>query len=59
MPNENTQKKPNGNDSGLNFKAQLWAAADKMRGRMDASSKLARMNLAIRGFDANLHCEFP
>ncbi len=26
-----------GNDSGLNFEAQLWAAADKMRGHMDAS----------------------
>ena len=25
------------NDSGLNFEAQLWAAADKMRGHMDAS----------------------
>jgi type I restriction-modification system DNA methylase subunit len=24
-------------DSGLNFEAQLWAAADKMRGHMDAS----------------------
>src|SRR3954465_5812304 len=89
------------NDSGLNFEAQLWAAADKMRGHMDASEykhvclgliflkyisdafeekreqllfgfadpksewfikvefnyttwKLARMNLAIRGIDANL-----
>lgn len=29
--------KSNGNDSGLNFEAQLWAAADKMRGHMDAS----------------------
>src|SRR5204862_2100803 len=29
--------KPTGNDSGLNFEAQLWAAADKMRGHMDAS----------------------
>ena len=27
----------NANDSGLNFEAQLWAAADKMRGHMDAS----------------------
>ena len=23
-----------GNDSGLDFEAQLWAAADKMRGHM-------------------------
>ena len=30
-----TQKTANG--SGLNFEAQLWAAADKMRGHMDAS----------------------
>ena len=30
-------KKSNANDSGLNFEAQLWAAADKMRGHMDAS----------------------
>src|SRR5258706_16332605 len=37
MAKANTQKKPNGNDSGLNFEAQLWAAADKMRGHMDAS----------------------
>ena len=29
--------KSNGNDSGLNFEAPLWAAANKMRGRMDAS----------------------
>ena len=49
---------------GLDFKAQLWAAADKMRGHMDASEykhvclgltwKLARMNLTIRGIAANL-----
>ena len=25
------------NDSGLDFEAQLWAAADKMRGHLDAS----------------------
>ena len=25
------------NGSALNFEAQLWAAADKMRGHMDAS----------------------
>ena len=29
--------KPRATDSGLNFEAQLWAAADKMRGHMDAS----------------------
>jgi len=28
--------KKNTNDSGPNFEAQLWAAADKMRGHMDA-----------------------
>jgi type I restriction enzyme M protein len=27
----------NSNDSGLNFQALLWAAADKIRGHMDAS----------------------
>lgn len=37
MPKANNQKKSNGTDSGLNFEAQLWAAADKMRGHMDAS----------------------
>ena len=37
MTKTSTQKKSNGNDSGLNFEAQLWAAADKMRGHMDAS----------------------
>jgi type I restriction enzyme M protein len=30
-----TQKTANG--SALDFEAQLWAAADKMRGHMDAS----------------------
>ena len=31
MAKGNTQQKPGGNDSGLNFEAQLWAAADKTR----------------------------
>jgi hypothetical protein len=35
MAKENTQNKTNG--SNLDFEAQLWAAADKMRGHMDAS----------------------
>ena len=35
MPKLNNQKQANG--STLNFKAQLRAAADKMRGHMDAS----------------------
>src|SRR5881398_2510532 len=35
MAKGNHQKQSN--DSGLNFEAQLWAAADKMRGHMDAS----------------------
>ena len=28
-------QKSNGNDSSPNFEAQLWAAADKMRGHID------------------------
>jgi hypothetical protein len=32
MPKPRNQKHTN--DSGLNFEAQLWAAADKMRGHM-------------------------
>ena len=36
MKKGNGSKTPN-HDSGLNFEAQLWAAADKMRGHMDAS----------------------
>ena len=35
MPKSNNQKPANG--SGLEFAAQLWAAADKMPGHMDAS----------------------
>jgi type I restriction enzyme M protein len=35
MAKGNSQKKTNGSD--LDFEAQLWAAADKMRGHMDAS----------------------
>jgi type I restriction enzyme M protein len=35
MAKGNNKKQPN--DSGLNLEAQLWAAADKMRGHMDAS----------------------
>jgi type I restriction enzyme M protein len=35
MAKTNTQKQANG--SALDFEAQLWAAADKMRGHMDAS----------------------
>jgi hypothetical protein len=31
------KKSSSSNDSGLNFEAQLWAAADKMRWHMDAS----------------------
>ena len=30
------QKKSNGSDSSLNFEAQLWTAADKMRAQVDA-----------------------
>ncbi len=32
-----TKKTKNGNGATLDFEAQLWAAADKMRGHMDAS----------------------
>jgi len=32
-----SSKNQKSNDSNLNFEAQLWAAADKMRGHMDAS----------------------
>ena len=35
MAKSNNQKQSNG--SALDFEAQLWAAADKMRGHMDAS----------------------
>ena len=28
-------KKSNGNRTNLGFEAKLWAAADKMRGRLD------------------------
>ena len=35
MSEENIQK--SAKDFGLNFEAQVWAAADKMRGHMDAS----------------------
>ena len=35
MAKSNNQKTANG--SNLDFEAQLWAAADKMRGHMDAS----------------------
>ncbi len=35
MAKENTRKKPN--RGPLDFEARLWAAADKMRGHMDAS----------------------
>jgi hypothetical protein len=35
MARVNDQKQ--GNGSALGFEAQLWAAADKMRGHMDAS----------------------
>ena len=37
MTKVSAKKTPKTTDSGLNFEAQLWAAADKMRGHMDAS----------------------
>jgi len=52
MAKGKTQKQSDG--SALDFEAQLWAVADKMRGYMDTTWKLTWMNLAIRGIDANL-----
>jgi hypothetical protein len=62
MPKSTKQKEKSANSSGLDFEAQLWAAADKMRGHMDASEykhswvkfRNLQMKLAIRGIDANL-----
>ena len=36
MPKEQSSQ-ARSNSSGLDFEAQLWAAADKLRGHMDAS----------------------
>jgi hypothetical protein len=52
MAKGKTQKPANG--SNLDFEAQPWAVADKMCGHMEAAWKLARMNPAISGFDADL-----
>ena len=48
MPKPQNQKQTN--DSGLNFEAQLWAAADKMRGHMDAS-EYKHVCLGLRRID--------
>ena len=45
MAKEIRQKSSAG--SALDFEAQLWAAADKMRGHMDASES-AKLEKAIR-----------
>ncbi len=37
MPAKKTNKTKNNNGATLDFRAQLWAAADKLRGHMDAS----------------------
>ncbi len=37
MPPKKNNKTKNGNGATLDFEAQLWAAADKLRGHMDAS----------------------
>jgi type I restriction enzyme M protein len=37
MPSKKTGKTKNGNGAILDFEGQLWAAADKLRGHMDAS----------------------
>jgi type I restriction enzyme M protein len=52
MAKGKTQKPANG--SNLDFEAQLWGVADKRHGHMEAAWKLARMNPAIPGFDADL-----
>jgi type I restriction enzyme M protein len=36
MPKTKNSKTKNGNSASLDFESQLWAAADKMRGHMDA-----------------------
>lgn len=36
-PGKKKDKNQNGNSSNLGFEATLWAAADKLRGAMDAS----------------------
>src|ERR1035441_9840768 len=67
MAEGKTQMHTPGADRGrpqeqLDFEAQLWAAADKLRGHMDAYGqesnyttwKLARMNLAIHGIGVNV-----
>lgn len=48
---KSSESKSNGNDSGLNIEAQLWAAADKMRGHMDASG--IGFNLRANSHDRN------
>jgi type I restriction enzyme M protein len=37
MPAKKSSKTKNGNGATLDFESQLWAAADKLRGHMDAS----------------------
>ena len=37
MPPKKNNKTKNGNGATLDFRSQLWAAADKLRGHMDAS----------------------
>jgi type I restriction-modification system DNA methylase subunit len=37
MPPKKNNKTKNGNGATLDFESQLWAAADKLRGHMDAS----------------------
>ncbi len=36
MPPKKIPKVKNGNSATLDFESQLWADADKLRGRMDA-----------------------
>lgn len=44
MGKATAQKKSSSADSGLNFEAQLWAAADKMR-RMGSMKQIFPLNL--------------
>ena len=37
MPAKKNNKTKNNNGATLDFESQLWAAADKLRGHMDAS----------------------
>jgi type I restriction-modification system DNA methylase subunit len=54
MPKANKKKI---NDSGLNFEAQLWAAADKVHGHMDAS-EYKHVCLGLTELHSDLKADF-